>query len=164
MTVLQLAFAILLSAALPNGHPPAHFRRHPLGAEGYSQALAQDYLDAARVVGLPSSAGVALAALGRAETNHNGKLVSRIGAMGIMQLHPRYTLGKRYKRTQGQPQAARDRENIYLGAEALRYGLDKCHNSLARAIGWYRTGRCIVGPRTRAVLAIRRRMLHYAGM
>lgn len=160
MTILQLAFALLAIASLPSGQAPRHFRQHRLGAEGRAVQLAEFYMEAAAEHGVPADA---LVALGRAETNFNRRLVSSVGAMSIMQLHPAYQWGRAYRATWRMGRDERDRVAINLGADAMRHGFQVCH-TLAGAIAWYRSGTCKVGKRALAVIALRRKLLHYSGV
>ena len=158
MNIAALAFAILTICSLPNGFPIATFRSHHLGPEGRSVQLASYFADAASTYGVDA---FALTALGSAESNFDGSRVGSAGERGIMQTHPLYDLGRAYARFVG-TQDQRDRFSIFLGAEALRRGLDRCH-TLQSAVVYYRTGHCGWGPRALRVMAVRRRLLHAAG-
>ncbi len=156
----ELAFAILELSSLPNGYPVQSFRVHPLGAVGRAEQLAAYFADAAKATGIDP---FLLTALGYAETRFDGARIGGVGERGIMQLHPRYTLGKRYAaESRGLPQDQKDRLSIFLGADALRHGLKVCGRR-AHAIGFYRSGRCVAGPGARNVYAIKRRLLRAAG-
>lgn len=77
---------------------------------------------------------------------------SRVGAMGMLQLyHPRYV------RPWRSDCAVSPRDcsalNVVYGAMALRDALQKC-GSHVRAVGAYRSGRCIVRARERATVAL----------
>lgn len=159
ISVQALAFSIIALASLPNGHPIASFRAHELGPEGRAEQLAGFITEASSAYRVDPSV---LAALAWEESRFDGTRIGKARERSIMQLHPRWPLGKAYNRFRG-TQAERDRFSLFLGAEGLRHGLKICH-TLPAALGWYRSGRCVAGPRARQVMIVRARILRYSGV
>lgn len=81
---------------------------------------------------------VQLVALGYHESTFRITARSVRGAVGVMQLLPRYW-GRQ----------ASEEQHILRAAGVLRMYQQKCRTTL-RALGAYRTGRCSAGPRARA--------------
>lgn len=163
ISIQVLAFAILEVVSLPNGHPVAAFRNHHLGPIGRSEQLAANYRDAARATGMEV---FTLIALGKSESgDFDGRKVGGVGELGIHQLHPRHPMGRLYRKlSRPLDQDARDRLSIFLGADALRHGFKVC-GTRARALAFYKSGRCTpAGPAVRNVIAIRARLMRAAGV
>jgi len=98
-----------------------------------------------------------VAALAFRESGFDPHAVGAIGERSIMQLHPRSRWGHAARLLcRGQP-ALCERMAVLEGARVLALGLRQCGTE-ARALGFYRTGRCAVGPGARRVLRTRRRM------
>lgn len=155
-----LAFAILLLSTLPNGHPVRSFRTHPLGAHGRAAELAELLTEASRAHRVDV---YLLTALAWSESRFDSSQVGRVGERGLLQLHPRFTYGRAYGRFRG-TQHERDRLAIFLGAEALRHGLQVCGERRPRhAVGWYKSGRCVAGPAAAHVMVARSRLRRFAG-
>lgn len=93
-----------------------------------------------------------LTALAFHESSLRENARSRVGAMGMMQLYsPRYVAPwKAWCRTHPSDCSS---ENVRQGAWALRDAIQKC-GSHVRAVGAYRSGRCIVRARERATVAL----------
>lgn len=148
-----LVSAILSLLLLPNGHPVAHARHYVGGAREKASTLAEHVDQAAKAYDIDP---LLLVALAHSETGLDGTRVGELGEVGLMQFMPHSRAGRAYARAQGS-QPERDGVAIILGAEALREGLRAC-GSEAAAIGHYKSGRCQVGPRARAVIALRNRL------
>lgn len=155
-----LTFAILALASLPNGHPVRSFRAHPLGPEGRAAELAELFADASVAYHVDT---YLLTALAWSESRFDSTQVGRVGELGIMQLHPRFTYGRAYKAFRGS-RHDQDRFAIFLGAEALRHGLQVCGPHRPRyAIGWYKSGACKAGPAVQQVMVARAKLRRFAG-
>lgn len=160
--IALLSFAILAVSQLPNGQPIKSFRTHPRGAEGHALELAAGFDEAAR----DNDVDVwTLAALAQTESAFDGKRIGRVGESSIMQLHPRYAPAIFYKsaRRRGYTQDDLDRLAMNLGADVLRQGFETC-GSWRQAVSWYKSGNCLNGPASRKVFAMRRRLMHAAGI
>lgn len=147
---MGLVSAILSLLLLPCGEPVAHARRYPGGVEARAAELAEHFDQAAQTYQLDARLLVALA---HSESGLDGTRVGAMGELGLMQLMPNTPAGRAYAAVRG-PQTVRDGVAILLGAEALRHGLTVC-GSEAEAVGWYKSGRCIAGPKVHYVLALR---------
>jgi hypothetical protein len=159
--VSPLAAAILTISLLPNGAPVRVFREHPLGAEGRATELAELFAEAGAAHNLDP---YLLTALAWSESRFDSSQVGRVGERGLMQLHPRYVHGRTFARFRGSSHD-RDRLSIFLGADALRHGLEACGERRVRyAIGWYKSGRCIAGPAAAQVMLARARLRRFAGV
>lgn len=156
-----LAFAILALASLPNGHPIASFRNHHLGPEGRAGKLAEQIAEAALTFHLDE---YLIAAVAWTESRFDSYAVGLLGELSLMQLHPRTLAGRSYRRYHGLSQDDRDRLAIHLGADALRHGFIACGRSVPKAVGFYKSGRCISGPAVHGVLVARWRMMRFAGL
>lgn len=156
-----LAATILLMLTVYIGHDgrpiyAAHLRRHPLGAEGRAQQLASQL---ERAADLAQVEVALLAALAYHESALDHGRVSGEGAVGMLQLLPASRWGRGWLEACERPvtiAAARcEALNAVWGAFALRDGLEAC-GSPGRAIGFYRAGKCLEGPRARRTLALAR--------
>lgn len=148
--------AALLSAVTiwttPAGHqvPVRHVRE--LGGVAYLEHVAHHVEDAALVSGVDASL---LAALLVSESSLDPWAVSSRGAYGLAQLHPGSAWG-RIARARCRGRSAlecRVDVSIAVGGEALRHGYLVC-GSWSQAVGWYRSGRCHRGERTRWVMEL----------
>jgi hypothetical protein len=156
-----LAFAILALAALPNGHPVRSFRAHPLGPEGRATELAELFAEAGAAHRIDT---YLLTALAWSESRFDSSQVGLAGERGLMQLHPRYIYGRVYKRFRGS-RHDQDRLSIFLGADALRHGLQVCgERRMRHAIGFFKSGRCIAGPAAAQVMVARAKLRRFAGV
>jgi hypothetical protein len=151
MTALFVAIVSLLT--LPCGDPIAWARHRPGGAKAYAAELEQHVTQAARTYDEDPFLVLAVA---HSESGLDGTRVGPMGEVGLMQLMPHSQRGRAYLDAQG-PQSVRDGVALLLGAEALHQGRLVCGNEAA-AVGWYKSGRCIVGPKVRAVIALRDRL------
>lgn len=151
MSALFLAIVSLLT--LPCGDVIAWARNRPGGAEVYAYRLEQHFEQAGKTY---DQDPFLLAALAASESGLDGTRVGPMGEVSLMQFMPGSRAGRAYLATKG-PQSVRDGVAILLGAEALRHGLLVCGNETA-AVGWYKSGRCLEGPKARAVVALRDRL------
>jgi len=151
--VMGLMSAILSLLLLPCGEPVAHARRHPGGVEARAAELAEHFDQAARTY---DEDPYLLLALANSESGLDGTRLGAMGEVSLMQLMPNTPAGRAYAAVRG-PQSVRDGVAVLLGAEVLHQGMLVCGNETA-AIGWYKSGRCVAGPKARWVVALRDRM------
>lgn len=133
-----------------------HFREADLGAELRALEQAEQLELAAELAGVPLEL---LAAVREDESHFDDGLVGDAGELGGMQLLPgtpwwrgwELACSKLKKSSRsvvalesGQRCAS---SNVLWGAYALRDALDACGGDVHRALGFYRTGRCVAGPR-----------------
>lgn len=130
-----------------------HLRRHPLGAEGRAAVLAGQLERAAARAGVDVAV---LAALAADESAFDHDRSSAEGALGALQLLPRSRWGRGWMRGCGDRPGDCEADNALWGAMALREGVRVCRGSLGHALGFYRAGRCLAGPRGRHTLAVAR--------
>jgi len=126
-----------------------HLRNHPLGPIARSEQLAKHLSAASLLSGIRVELLTALA-FHESALNHNA--VSPSSARGLLQLNPRSSWGKSW-RSECQSYKSESRcefLNVLWGAYALRDALFACNGNEVQAIGFYRTGRCINGPRSRS--------------
>ncbi len=150
---MTLVAAILSLLLLPCRWPVDHARHYEGGADRKADALAENVEQAALTYEIDP---LLLVALAYSESGLDGERIGVLGEVSMMQFLPHTAAGREYARLRGS-QAERDGVAILLGAEALRHGMQVC-GSEAAAIGWYKSGRCTVGPRARAVIALRDRL------
>jgi Transglycosylase SLT domain len=131
-----------------------HLREHALGAEARAEQIATTLRTAAHTQGVPVELFVALAVL---ESGLDAEAESRKGALGLLQLNPRSRWGRAWVADCDAFQGLCGPRNAHWGAVALRDALAEC-GSEGAAVGFYRTGRCVTGPRARQVLALRARI------
>jgi hypothetical protein len=143
----------------------AHLRRHELGPELRAEQLAEDLVVAAELAGVPLAL---LAALEHDESGGDHSRVSSEGALGRMQLNPASRWGRawlkecpggafpnstgRVRRDVAPRGVSLDSTtcealNVLWGAYALRDAIEACGGDAHRALGFYRSGRCVAGPR-----------------
>lgn len=129
-----------------------HFREAELGAELRALEQAEQLEVAAELAGVPLAL---LVAVEQDETGFNAGLIGAAGELGGMQLLP----GTRWWRgwldacwRAGDLRSRCDGLNVLWGAYALRDALDECEGDVHAALGRYRTGRCVRGPRGAATL------------
>jgi soluble lytic murein transglycosylase-like protein len=128
-------------------HHVAHMRPEP---EARARELAAGLEDASARAGVPLGLLVALA---WSESGFNSRLVGQVGEVSFMQLHPA-GCGRHYPRhCRGVSSAPCDALAAYLGAVALRLAWERC-GTWGMAVGAYKSGRCIEGPRARQVLRV----------
>lgn len=144
MNALTLAILALLSLS-PGVYAPA-LRGHELGAQARAAQLAHHLDEAARVAHVDVAL---LTALAFHESGLDHAAVSHRGALGMLQLNPRAPWGSAYVRECRRSPDACELLNARWGAWALRDALQSC-GSTVRALGAYRTGRCVAGPRAHA--------------
>lgn len=152
LAVAVLSLAILqYSGATPIYRAP--FARDPDGAEKRAERLALKIQDAATSWNISPAL---YAALIFHESEFNPRARSRTGALGLAQLQPGTPMFRYWRRLCRElPRDCDEWWNLWSGAQALHYAKRKC-GAIAPALGAYRSGRCIVGPRTQQVLATRR--------
>jgi hypothetical protein len=164
MNALASALLVILTVHVRADLTPVyarHMRQHPLGAEGRAVELAEQLERAARLADVDVSL---LAALAADESAVDHARTSSEGALGALQLLPASPWGKgwqeacrrarRGRRTA--PETEVERLNAQWGAFALRDGLVACRGHRGLALGFYRSGKCVEGPRARHTLALAR--------
>lgn len=136
-----------------------HIANHPMGEEVRASEIAGYFTKAAKAHRLRLSA---LVAMGKHEGYFDSSAKSRVGALGMLRLHPRWKWGKGW-RQECQKEAWRmtdeacEAAHVMWAAKALRESLDRCGNYTA-AIGAYRSGHCIEGPKSQATMRLARRI------
>jgi len=95
-----------------------------------------------------------LLALAWTESGLDGSRVGDVGELGIMQLHPRSAAGRKYAKRCPVPSRSCDALSIALGTSELAKGYKACGYDWGQAIGYYKSGRCIEGPRARDVMVL----------
>jgi hypothetical protein len=170
MTQLAATILFMLTVYVGRDYRPVylqHLRETELGPELGAQELAERYLDAADRAGVDVAD---LYALGHDESGQNPRRVSPAGALGRLQLLPASRWGRGWLR-ECAPRNRHDGErfrvgfpaeldlraerktcegsNVLWGAYALRDALVACCGVLVLAYGFYRTGKCVAGPRSR---------------
>jgi hypothetical protein len=151
---LAATILLLLTVHLGQGLRPvyaAHLRRHPLGAELRAEQLAVRLTRAAEAAQVEVAL---LAALAYDESHLDSTRVSSEGALGMLQLLPTSRWGRAWLEACGQQLDRCEALNAVWGAYALRDGLKACRGRLGHAVGFYRTGKCVEGPRARRTLAL----------
>ena len=157
-----LIFALAHLVTIWRGPSPALARHvRALGGETYLESIGDTMQREAEVRGLdPLLVGM----VAFFESSLNPDALGAAGERGLMQLHPSSEWGRAAARDckSGTTYECRTTVSIRWGAEALRQGLMIC-GSETSAIGWFRTGRCVDGPASRAVVAMRDRMRALGG-
>lgn len=151
MSSLAAALLVMLTVYVRADLTPVyarHLRQHALGAEDRARELAQQLEHAAAQAGVSVAL---LAGLASDESALDHGRSSSEGALGALQLLPRSRWGRGWLRSR-----TGEAGNALWGAYALRDGLRACWGSPAHALGFYRTGRCVSGPRARHTLAVAR--------
>jgi hypothetical protein len=155
--VTPLAATLLALLTVWHGPDPVyarHLRRHPRGPVARAEQLAGQLTRAARRARVELPLLVALA-LDESAVDHEA--VSPVGAVGALQLLPASPWGRGWLRARRGVTPAEDEAlNALWGAYALRDGLRACGGDPGRALGFYRAGRCLEGPRARHTLALAR--------
>ena len=148
----QLAALILTLLTVYEGRQTvyaAHLRRHELGAVARAEQLAGQLLEASRTVGVDLAL---LTALAEHESAFDHGAESLESALGMLQLNPRSRWGRAWLAECRSGDLTRSRceaLNVLWGAYALRDALEACEGDAVRAVGFYRAGRCVDGPRGR---------------
>lgn len=127
-----------------------HAARHPNGAQGYATEVAEHLHAAAKLHDVDVAL---LAALAYYESAFDRRARSRVGALGMLQLMPQFRWGRAWRADCRILPSECDALNVAYGAAALRDGIQVC-GSHVRAVGRYRTGRCVAGPRARATVVL----------
>jgi hypothetical protein len=164
MTALAATLLVLLTVSWGPGLRPVyapHLRQHPSGPERRAEELAGQLRRAAHAARVELPLLVALA-YHESALDHGAR--SRVGALGALQLLPSSPWGRGWLRACGKgPRAAEkgprrrvEELNAHWGAIALRDGLRACRGAPGMAVGFYRTGRCVEGPKARNTIALAR--------
>ena len=167
----ELAFALrtVVAVSTPRGPAPIrHCRQTPGEGDAWTRcqrrldSFAENFHDAGRRHELDPWV---LAAMASHESGLNPFAVSRIGARGIAQLHPRgvgfrspFVRSPWVRRRCAREVHACQREVVELSAEHLRAWVDRC-GDLKRALGGYNRGRCGLTPYVARVLRVHRRLV-----
>lgn len=129
----------------------AHYRRAPYGPELRALEQAEQLEHAAELAGVPIEL---LAAVAQDESGLDDDRVSRCGARGRMQLLPASRWGRAWLEACEERPRACEALNVLWGAYALRDALDACGGDPHLALGFYRAGRCVAGPRGAATIEL----------
>lgn len=128
-----------------------HYRDDELGAELRALEQAEQLELAAELAGVPLAL---LTAVREDETHFDDDLVGAAGERGGMQLLPGTPWWRGWVRAcagnpwgRGLPDRECEAQNVVWGAYALRVALEMCGGDEHQALGFYRTGRCVAGPR-----------------
>lgn len=138
--------------------PSPALARHvrELGGKTYLEAIGGTMQREADARGLDP---LLLGMVAFSESSLNPDALGAAGERGLLQLHP----GSKWGRSAAQDcrfrttYECRTTVSIRWGAEALRHGLTVC-GSETQAVGFFKTGRCVDGPKGRATVAMRDRM------
>lgn len=131
----------------------AHMRHARGGAEVYATELARDLEYAAADEDVPLAL---LTALAYDESGLNRGAVSVVGAYGPLQVHPASRWGEEARRAcRKLSRRACLAAIVRAGARAIRDALSACPTETS-AVGWYRSGHCLVGPRGRHTVQLAR--------
>lgn len=146
----QLWVAILaLSIIKFNGQTPIYSQALGLDPVARAHKLSDGITDAANSWGVKPSV---YASLVFHESGFWVNARSKRGALGLAQLMPATRIGREWRRLcVYRPQDCNDWWNLWNGAKALSQFQRKCR-FIAPALGAYRRGDCVVGPRTHQVL------------
>jgi hypothetical protein len=161
---LAALLLVLLTVSYGPGLRPVyarHLRRHALGAEGRAEQLASQLRRAASLAGVELAL---LAALAVHESAVDHDRTSSAGAVGALQLLPASRWGQGFRLACEKARCSHGKGsrrleeslNIVWGAYALRDGIRACRGHAGLALGFYRSGRCVEGPRARNTLALAR--------
>jgi len=159
MTTLTATLLAMLTVSWGPGLEPVyarHLRSHPRGPQARAAQLAGQLTRAARKarVELPL-----LVALAYDESAFDHAAVSSVGAVGALQLLPQSPWGRAWQRARRAPGVSppeAEALNAEWGARALADGLRACGGLPGMALGFYRAGRCVQGPRARHTLGLAR--------
>lgn len=157
----HLVIALLSILTVWHGPKPVlirHVRDH--GGEPYLASVASFAEHAAGKHGLDPYLLIALAF---SESSINPDAVGPAGEIGLMQLHPQSKWGRLAANDcQHAPGFCRTWVSMWWGAAALQHGLELCGTEAA-AVSWFKSGRCLDGPKGRAVVALRDRLRDAGG-
>lgn len=146
--IAAIAVAILTLCALPGG---GYARQLGSAPEARAEEIAAAIVDAANDYGVDPAL---LAALAWRESGFDPSRVSKFGAFGLFQAHPRWWGQELFGQCMDSPSTCLQSQ-ARIGAKALAYYLYTCRTP-ARAVTAYRSGKC--GPtndETRKVLHVR---------
>lgn len=161
MSPLAAALLALLTVSWAGPRPiyAKHLRRHAHGPEARAEQLAGQLRRAARAAGVELPLLAALA-VDESAVDHAAR--SSVGALGALQLLPASPWGKGWQEACRRARRGRrtapatevEQLNAQWGAFALRDGLVACRGHRGLALGFYRSGKCVEGPRARHTLAL----------
>lgn len=162
MSPLAAAIALMLTWYVTRDLAPVYavqLRRAPLGAEARAAELADELEAAAAAAGVDFEL---LAAIELDESGFDALRVGAVGELGGMQLLPESRWGRGWLRECEQIGLALgysswwacEPSNVRWGAYALRAALDECGGDEHAALGFYRTGKCVRGPRGALTLEV----------
>lgn len=129
-----------------------HFRER--GAQVYAETVAAMLSDAAELVEVDVAI---LTSLAYHETGFRD--VATPAGIGILQVHPRNRFGRGCKRDcRHADELACLWAGVKWGALAWRDARTQCGGDQWSAVGYYRTGACVQGPRSRRVVDLGKRI------
>lgn len=124
-------------------------RSHELGAVGRAEQLAGYHERAARAAGVRPEV---LAVLVYFESSYRPSAVHAVtGAFGLGALHPRSRWAEGLRAACEASPASCEEASVQWAARALAHGIAHCGTE-AKGVGFYRSGRCVAGPRARLVM------------
>ena len=132
------------------GAEPVYIAHARGQADELATTLGDAFERAGKSYGLPPRLILALA---YSETGLNGKMVGKVGELGVMQVHPRSAAGAVYARSCSSHTLECDAWNVHLGAQMLSECFARC-GTLGMAVGCYKSGRCVQGPAAGRVLSM----------
>jgi len=164
MSALASVVLVLLTVSYGPGLRPVyapHLRRHELGAERRAEQLASQLRRAASLAGVELALLTALA-VHESALDHGRR--SSAGAVGALQLLPASPWGRGFRHAcktgpRSHEKGSRSHEewlNVLWGAYALRDGIRACRGHTGLGLGFYRSGKCVEGPRARNTLELAR--------
>ncbi len=151
--ILTILLGLLTVHVAPSGPIyVAHARHQPLGAVPYVELVIEKSYEAAIAHDVDP---MLLLALVHGESAFNDRAVEPTsGAKGLLQLLPSSKWQRAVERDcKGATRSECVAAQLMHGAAALRYALDACETEHA-AIGFFRAGCCLEGPRGRRVIEL----------
>ena len=143
-----------------------HCRQSQGGCRARIAAMARLITDSSNEFGFDPflTAGVAMR-----ESGLNPLAVSPVGAVGIVQLHPKYrgktvpfVYNERYRAECARQPGGCQREVLDAGLGLLAWAIERCDGDVQKGLGWYNSGHCQSNRYARSVLRERRRLLRQA--
>jgi hypothetical protein len=156
---MNVALAILLLSTIWVGAlGPVYnkaLRLHALGAERRAEQLAGYVHAGARDTGVDEGLLTVLLYL---ESGFRAEAVNaRVGAFGLGALHPRSRWARGLHEGCARSPSTCEQLSVVWSARALARGIRDCGGEV-EGVGWYRSGRCIAGPRSRLAMRLRDRV------
>jgi hypothetical protein len=156
---MSITAAILaLSTIFVGAHGPVHskaLREHALGAVERAEQLAAYVHAAARDAGVDAALLTVLLYL---ESSFRAHAVHpETGAYGLGALHPRSVWARALQGGCARSPSTCEQMSVVWSARALARGIQGCGGEL-EGVGWYRSGRCVAGPRARFAMRLRERV------